>query len=189
MSEVHLVFGPQGAGKTTYARTLAAACGATRLSIDEWMIQLYGPDSPTPLQWAWVMERVKRCEQRIWMTAEDIAKTGLAVVLDLGFTKKASRAKFLGLCELASLPAKLHYVTAAPGLRRARVLARNTEKGETFALEITPAIFEFVELQFEPPDAVELRSTTVVRTGRDAPLPLGMFSEREIDEFKRTGRP
>ncbi|WP_167316035.1 ATP-binding protein [Burkholderia lata] len=31
---VHIVFGPQGAGKSTYARTLAAASGATRFSID-----------------------------------------------------------------------------------------------------------------------------------------------------------
>ncbi|VWC36898.1 hypothetical protein BLA6993_06772 [Burkholderia lata] len=34
MAVVHIVFGAQGAGKSTDARTLAAASGATRFSID-----------------------------------------------------------------------------------------------------------------------------------------------------------
>ena len=50
MSTVHLVFGPQGAGKTTHARALAARIGGVRFSIDEWMAQLFAPDWPL-LSW------------------------------------------------------------------------------------------------------------------------------------------
>ena len=46
--DVHLEVGFTGAGKTTYAFELAAREGALRLSIDEWMITLFGPDQPTP---------------------------------------------------------------------------------------------------------------------------------------------
>ncbi len=65
MGTIHLVFGPQGAGKSSYARQLATHIEGVRLSIDDWMIQLYGPDLPKPTNFAWVIERVRRCEQRI----------------------------------------------------------------------------------------------------------------------------
>lgn len=65
MGTIHIVFGPQGAGKSTYARALAADVAGVRFSIDEWMHELYSADSPTPLRLDWVMVRVQRCERRI----------------------------------------------------------------------------------------------------------------------------
>ena len=67
--DVHLVAGSTGAGKTTYAFALAAREGALRLSIDEWMTTLFGPDQPTPLRFEWMMERVDRCEQQMWASS------------------------------------------------------------------------------------------------------------------------
>ena len=66
---IHLVAGSTGAGKTTYALALAAREGAVRLSIDEWMTALFGPDQPEPLRFEWMMERVKRCELQMWTVA------------------------------------------------------------------------------------------------------------------------
>lgn len=62
---VHLVTGSTGAGKTTYAVALAARESALRLSIDEWMTTLFGPDQPAALQFEWMMERVNRCEAQM----------------------------------------------------------------------------------------------------------------------------
>ena len=45
-AQLILVVGCTGAGKTTYARQLAAELGAVRFSIDEWMMALFGPDVP-----------------------------------------------------------------------------------------------------------------------------------------------
>lgn len=49
VTQLHLVFGPQGAGKSTHARKLAEAEQAVHLAIDDWMGQLFGPDLPQPL--------------------------------------------------------------------------------------------------------------------------------------------
>lgn len=57
MGTIHLVFGPQGAGKSIYARELAGRTMGVRFSIDEWMGQLYGPDLPKPLNFSWIMEK------------------------------------------------------------------------------------------------------------------------------------
>jgi hypothetical protein len=61
----HLVCGSTGAGKTTYSLALAQRLNAVRFSIDEWMVGLFAKDKPEPMQFAWVVERVERCEDQI----------------------------------------------------------------------------------------------------------------------------
>ena len=162
MSTVHLVFGPQGAGKTTHARALAARIGGVRFSIDEWMAQLFAQDLPATMDLAWIMARVQRCEQRIWVTAMDIAATGTVVVLDLGLMQAQKRRDFGALANAAGHEVCWHFVDAPQALRRERVLARNLERGDTFAFEVTPAMFDFMETRFEPPTDDELVSSSVV---------------------------
>lgn len=89
MATVHLVFGPQGAGKTTYSCQFADKSECALFSIDDWMGELYGPDLPKPMSFPWIMERVQRCERRIWSVASDVVQRGGNVVLDLGFMKVA----------------------------------------------------------------------------------------------------
>lgn len=161
MPTVHIVFGPQGAGKSTYAFRLAADAQAVRFSIDEWMHRLYGPDLTEPLNFAWIMERVRRCEEQIWTTASEVARIGESVVLDLGFTKVESRTRFSERSRSCGLPFQLHFVDAAHDVRKARVLARNSEKGETFSFEVTPGMFDFMEQEFQRPTEAELSVATV----------------------------
>ena len=161
MATIHIVFGGQGAGKTTYSCELAEDERATRFSIDNWMEALYGADLPKPLNFSWVMERVQRCEHRIWLTAADIAHNGGNVVLDLGFMKRKDRARFITLAESEGLSVQTHFVTAPHEVRRERVLSRNETKGATFSFEVTPEMFDFMEKQFEPPTDDELSKSTV----------------------------
>ena len=161
MGTIHLVYGPQGAGKSTYSHNLASSIEGVRLSIDDWMGQLYGPDLPKPISFPWVMERVQRCEQRIWATATEIVRTGGTVVLDLGFMKVKSRSAFLSQAAANRHPAQLHFVNAPHDVRRKRVLARNVVKGETFSFEVTAPMFDFMEREFEPPTDQELLSSVV----------------------------
>ncbi len=165
MGTVHIVFGPQGAGKSTYSRRLATEEQATHFSIDAWMNQLYGPDLPKPMNFAWVMERVRRCEQQIWATASEVASLGQNVVLDLGFMKVESRGEFMELSRALALPYRLHFVDAPHDIRRDRVLARNSERGETFSFEVTPAMFDFMEKLFQRPTDAEL-SEAVLSTSK-----------------------
>ncbi|WP_026600583.1 AAA family ATPase [Methylomonas sp. 11b] len=161
MATVHIVFGQQGAGKTTYSSTLADQEQGVRFSIDDWIGELYAPDLPNPINIAWIMERVQRCEQRIWAVASDVAQRGGNVVLDLGFMKVADRSRFVALAQAKSLSVRTHFVTTPLEIRRNRVLSRNVSKGDSFSFEVTPAMFDFMETQFQMPTESEL-STSVV---------------------------
>lgn len=162
---IHLIFDPQGAGKTTYSRQLADQHACTRFSIDDWMGELFAPDMAQPLSVPWVMERVARCEKRIWAVACDVALRGGNVALDLGFMKTASRVKFVALAQAQRLPTQLHFVTAPLLKRKSRVMARNANRGETFSFEVTPGMFDFMEMQFEAPAGDELAACLVSNTG------------------------
>ena len=152
----HIVFGPQGAGKTTYSRKLADSRNAVRFSIDEWMIELFGPDLPKSMSLSWVMPRVQRCETRIWSVASQIGRVGGSVVLDLGFMRIDDRQRFAALAKESGMTSQLHFVDAPHPTRRTRVMARNQDRGETFAFEVTPGMFDFMETKFESPTEAEL---------------------------------
>lgn len=164
MKKLHLVFGPQGSGKSTYAKQLATQVTGVHFAIDDWMWQLYGPDLPEPMNFAWIMERVARCEQQIWATAKQVLANGGAVVLDLGFMKQADRERYKKLAGEANLPVQLHYVHAGYEIRRSRVLDRNQQKGETFSFDVSPAMFDAMEKQFEAPNELEQSEAVIIDT-------------------------
>ncbi|HYG25842.1 MAG TPA: AAA family ATPase, partial [Caulobacteraceae bacterium] len=84
---IHLVAGSTGAGKTTFSMQLAEREGAIRLSIDEWMTALFGPDQGEQIEFAWMMERINRCEAVMWQTALEASRRGVGAVLDVGLTR------------------------------------------------------------------------------------------------------
>lgn len=156
MKLVHMVFGPLGAGKSTFARQLNAEVIGVRFSIDEWMNELYGPDLPKPMNLAWIMARVHRCEAHIWTTALQVLGAGRDVVLDQGFMTEADRTRIRLLAGQAGYQVSSYFIDAAPQLRRERVMQRNSEKGETYAFEVTGPMFDFMESRFERPSPQEL---------------------------------
>ena len=160
----HLVFGPSGAGKTTFSKSLADEIKGIHFSIDAWMVQLYGPDVPSPLDPAWLFERVQRCEEQIWSTAAKLAELRIETVLDLGFMRVNDREKFIGLAREKNIPFQSHFLAASKTVRWHRVRARNLEQGETFTIEVSPEMFSFAEQIFEEPNAAELESVKVYRT-------------------------
>lgn len=158
---LHAIFGPSGAGKTTYAHAFARREGAVAFILDEWMARLFAPDMPQPLEFEWMMERVQRCEAQIWSTAAAVLATGKPVILDMGLMRKVDRDRVREIAEGAGLPLQFHYVTAPTDIRRARVAERNVVRGENFAIEVTTDMFEFVEGVFETPEPAELEGAVV----------------------------
>ncbi len=161
---VHLIAGSTGAGKTTYARALAEQVGGVRFSIDEWMTALFWMDSAQPPDPAWAMARVERCYAQIWATAADVAARGVAVILDLGFTTRASRERFVGLARTVGLMPRLHFVDVPADERWRRVEARNAAGSDQLAFAVDRAMFDYVEGLFEAPDAAEMAAADGVRT-------------------------
>jgi predicted kinase len=158
---LHVIFGPSGAGKTTYAHAFARREKAVAFILDDWMAKLFGPDMPEPLEYDWMIERVQRCEAQIWSTAAGVLAAGTSVILDIGLMRKADRARVREIAEATELPLQFHFVTASPEARRARVAERNVVRGEGFAIEVTPEIFDFIEGVYEPPEPQELEGAII----------------------------
>lgn len=53
--KIHIVFGRQGAGKSTYSKKLIKDIKGVHFSIDKWMWKLYGKDMPKSMNLKWIM--------------------------------------------------------------------------------------------------------------------------------------
>lgn len=162
MSKIHFIYGPQGAGKSTYSIKLAAEEKGVHMSIDDWMWKMYGDDMPKSLNLKWIMERVERCEQQIWELTKRLANCGCEVILDLGFTKRDKRKSLIQLAEELGLETQVHYIRAPHAIRRNRVLQRNVDKGDTFSFEVTPGMFDFMEGEYQAPSDSELVNAIIL---------------------------
>ena len=158
---LNVIFGPCGAGKTTYAHAFARREKAVAFILDDWMARMFGPDMPEPLQYDWMIERVGRCEGQIWATAAGVLAAGTSVILDIGLMRVADRARVREIAEATGLDLQFHFVDAPQAVRRARVLDRNQVRGESFAIAVTPDLFEFIEGVYEPPEPGELAGAVV----------------------------
>lgn len=165
MTDVYLIAGSTGAGKTTYARTLTDEVGGVRFSIDEWMTALFWMDSPQPIDGGWTMARVERCYAQIWTVAVAITARGAPVILDLGFTTREARARFASLARDAGLTPRLHFVDVPTAERWRRVEARNATPNGQLDFAVTRDMFNFVESLWEAPDASEMAALDGVPVG------------------------
>lgn len=154
-ARVILVVGPVGAGKSTFAEGLARDHAAVRLTLDQWMTQLFSPDRPDSDVMAWYVERAARCIDRIWSTTRDILAVNTAVVLEIGLLSRREREKFYERAGEARVDLSIYVVDAPRDIRRARVEARNRERGSTFSMIVPPQIFELASDLWEPPDPDE----------------------------------
>jgi predicted kinase len=158
---LHVIFGPCGAGKTTYAHALARREGAVPFVLDDWGARLFGPDVDGPIDFRWMVERLGRCEAQILATAADVLAVGTPVVLDIGAMRRVNRERVRQFAQAKGLALQWHFVDAPPEVRRARVVARNSAKGETFVREVPPEMFELMEQLYEAPEPAELEGAVV----------------------------
>jgi predicted kinase len=165
---LNIIFGPIGAGKTTYAHALARREGAVAFVLDDWGARLFGPDVQGPLDFGWMLERLARCNALIWSTATAVFAAGTSVVLDLGLMRGADRERIRKLAQEAGLSMQWHFVDAPQEVRRARIAGRNETKGETFAREVPPEMFDMIEAIYEAPAPAELEGAVLSVTDHGA---------------------
>lgn len=168
---LNVIFGPCAAGKTTYAHALARRENAVPFVLDEWGARLFGPDLQGPIEFAWMMERLARCNALIWSTAEAVLAAGTSVVLDTGGMRQADRERIRQMAEAKDLSLQWHFVDAPQAVRRARVEGRNAARGETFVHEVTPQMFEMLEAIYEPPAPAELEGAVLSASDGEAAAP------------------
>ena len=151
--ELHLIIGPVGAGKSTFARALAGKHRAVRLILDDWMAQLYGADErPATGRIEWYLERRDRCLEQIWKLTAALCEVGTPVVLEIGLLRRAEREAFYRRVEDAGYDLAVYVLDAPREVRRERVMRRNEERGETFAQVVPLDFFELASDMWEPPD-------------------------------------
>ena len=159
----HLVCGSTGAGKTTHALRLVQEFGVLHLSIDDWMVRLFGPDQPPKRDWPWIAERRARCESPIVETAIEAGKRSVSSVLDLGFPRADQRQRIAQQAQAAGLAVRLHFIDVPAEERWRRVSGRNGVQGETYRVTVIRPMFDFIESIWQPPSPDEMAALDGVR--------------------------
>ena len=155
-AQVHLICGLTGAGKSTYAEALRRDLRAVRFSIDEWNNRLFFMDRDPTSDFRWFYDRVQRSCAQMRATAEQVIAAGVPVIFDCGFTDRKERQIFYDWATGLRYDVALHYLDVDIKTRWQRVQKRNTEQGETFMLEVTREMFDFMERIWEAPDPDEM---------------------------------
>jgi len=161
MPRIHLIEGPVGAGKSTFAFQLGQRHRAPHLNLDEWMAILFRSDRPETDHRVWYAERKERCIEQIWRVACEILETDSDVVLELGLVQQSARQSFYERVAAAGYQMTVYLLDAPRDVRRERVRERNRSRGATFAMVVPDEIFELASDLWEPPDERELRSIDV----------------------------
>ena len=166
MAAIHLIEGPVGAGKSTFARRLAQDQRMVHLNLDEWFSTLFSPDRPSSGLMPWYVERKWRCIDRIWTLGEGLVRNGCSAVMELGLLTRADRERIYERADAARLALEVHVLDAPREIRRARVQQRNKDRGATFFMEVPDHFFDMASDMWEEPDEAERtdRSIRLVST-------------------------
>lgn len=151
-----LVTGLTGSGKTTYCNNYKNQNKAKAYSIDQWMKSLYWQDMPENpnMKWflenqEWYTDRITRCEDLIKHEVTELFGTGVDILLDLGFTSIKHRMAYVELAKIYSETVEIHHLDVDSEIRWKRVQNRNKEKSDTYTMEVTKEMFDYIEDIFE----------------------------------------
>jgi predicted kinase len=160
--QLHLIIGPVGAGKSTFARALSEQHRAVPLILDDWMAQLFGADQrPEVDRIAWYLERRDRCLEQIWKLTTALCAVQTPVVLEIWLLQRRDREEFYRRVDDAGYDLTVYVLDVPREIRRERVMRRNAEQGPTFAQVVPLELFELASDVWEPPDDDEVRDHAI----------------------------
>ncbi|MFZ4508448.1 MAG: AAA family ATPase [Fimbriimonas sp.] len=155
---LYLLCGLPGSGKTTLAKRLEQEPPALRLTLDDWMVPLFGQAicEPNTLErWNQAHDRVERLQ---WQVAERALTLGVDVVLDFGVWSREEREAYRRRANELGARSELIFLDVPLGTLVERVRARN-ENDEERVYPITEAnLQEWWEVFQRPtPDEMDPR--------------------------------
>lgn len=168
MTKIHLIEGPVGAGKSTFASSLATRVGGIHIALDEWFARLFSPDRPDTDLVPWYIERKARLTDHIWNHARALLARGVTPVLELGLVERRSREDVYMRARDAKVELAVHLLVASREVRRDRVMRRNVEKGPTFSMVVPAAFFEMASDAWEEPDELEIAEHRIERISTES---------------------
>lgn len=145
MAVIHLIEGPVGSGKSTFAARLAARQGGVHLALDRWFATLFSPDRPESGFVPWYLERKDRCVDVIWSVARAFVETGKDAVLELGLIQRQERETVYRRAEDEGLELSVYVLDEPREVRRERVRQRNDARGDTFSMVVPDHVFDVAE--------------------------------------------
>ena len=149
MATLSLLCGLPGSGKTTFSRQLESAW-ALRLNSDDWMVPLFGQH----MSRADFDARFTAVRALQWDLAARLLGSGMDVVLDDGFWKRAEREHYRAQASAVGAEFQLIYFDVSLPELRSRLAQRNRDLPPgTF--EVDEAALALFSCQFEPPAADE----------------------------------
>lgn len=149
MSDVYLLVGLTGAGKTTYSKRVLEPAGVVRLSVDELIYQQYGrygidyPASRYRELYAPALQTVRG------LFHQELAR-GHNVALDLGIWSRADRDEWKSLVEAAGARWRLLYFPVSHAELLQRLAERNRLDGPD-ALRVEQSDLDDFYARFEEP--------------------------------------
>jgi len=181
MPRVHLIEGPVGAGKSTYAATLAPRIEGVHIALDEWFARLFSPDRPAGNFVPWYLERKDRLLELIWSHGRKILGSGSDVILELGLIQRQQRLEFCQRIRSDGFDLVLYILDEPRDTRRQRVRLRNTEKGSTFSMVVPDHIFEVASDMWEAPDEIEKSEVAVEYVSTTS---ASLTSDRSLERLR-----
>ncbi|MBQ9307998.1 MAG: ATP-binding protein [Clostridia bacterium] len=109
-------------GKTTYANSLKESLHAVILSVDAFMLSIFGSDAGADHD-----RYVEGLTKALYATATDIACCGTPVILDTGLWTLASRVSFRTYFASRGVPCEIHYLSVPDKTWEERIAKRNAE--------------------------------------------------------------
>jgi predicted kinase len=167
LATIHLIEGPVGAGKSTFAGQLALTHAGVHLNLDEWMATLFSADRPEEGFMQWYAECKDRCISQIWSVTCALVDAGVNAILELGLVQLRDREQFYGRVDAAGYELEVYLLLAPKAVRKHRVQGRNADQGSTFKMEVSDEIFEIADSMWQAPDDDEFRDRRmrVISTG------------------------
>jgi predicted kinase len=159
---LYLLVGLPGAGKTTKAKQLEVEASALRLTLDEWMIPLFGRNVQA--------ERDALEGRLIWLALRAL-RLHTNVILDFGFWSKDERSALRWCARQLGANSQVIYLPIDPETQRKRVQNRFAETSD----QTWPMSEEELtrwRAFFHEPDEAELHGTVL----DDAPPGYGSWS-------------
>lgn len=147
---LHLLCGKIAAGKSTLAARLAAAPGTLRISEDDWLAALWGPEMAG-------IDDYLRCSARLRGAMEPhvaaLLRAGVSVVLDFPANTVETRAWMRRVIDETGADHLLHLLDVPDALCLARMQARAAAGEHPFT--VTEAQFRRMTGHFAPPGPEE----------------------------------
>ena len=153
MAKVIMTCGKLCAGRSTYAEKLCRERNAVLLSIDEFMLAIFGQDAGEKHD-----EYASAIEKLLLEKSAEIVSAGVNAVLDWGFWTREKRRYAREFYGSRGIDSELHYIDISGDVRKRRIESRNASvsAGKLGAYYVDEGLMKKCDDLFEPPESDEI---------------------------------